>query len=77
MEGSFVGATLIDNVKPGMSVYENEIFGPVLSFVRAKTYEDNMNITHSHKLGNGASKPYLRVMEELLKNGLMKYKLAP
>ena len=55
MEGCFVGATLIDNVEPGMSVYENEIFGPVLSFVRAETYEDAMNITHSHKLGNGAA----------------------
>ncbi|MBB69061.1 MAG: methylmalonate-semialdehyde dehydrogenase (CoA acylating) [Flavobacteriaceae bacterium] len=54
-EGCFVGPTLIDNVKPGMSVYENEIFGPVLSFVRAKTYEDAMVITHSHKLGNGAA----------------------
>ena len=55
MEGCFVGATLIDNVEPGMSVYENEIFGPVLSFVRAETYEDAMDITHSHKLGNGAA----------------------
>ena len=39
----FVGPTLIDNVKPGMSVYENEIFGPVLSFVRAKTYDEAKN----------------------------------
>ena len=54
-DGSFVGATLIDNVKPGMSVYENEIFGPVLCFVRAKSYEEAMAITHSHKLGNGAA----------------------
>lgn len=55
LDGCFVGATLIDNVKPGMSVYENEIFGPVLSFVRAKTYEQAMNILDSHKLGNGAA----------------------
>jgi len=54
-EGSFVGATLIDNVKPGMSVYENEIFGPVLSFVRAESYEEAMIITDGHKLGNGAA----------------------
>ena len=54
-EGCFVGPTLIDNVKPGMSVYENEIFGPVLCFVRAKTYEEAMVITHGHKLGNGAA----------------------
>ncbi len=55
LNGCFVGATLIDNVKPGMAVYENEIFGPVLSFVRAKTYEEAMRILDSHKLGNGAA----------------------
>ena len=55
LEGCFVGPTLIDNVKPGMAVYENEIFGPVLSFVRAKTYDEAMEITHSHNLGNGAA----------------------
>ena len=55
LEGCLVGPTLIDNVKPGMAVYENEIFGPVLSFVRAKTYDEAMKITHSHNLGNGAA----------------------
>ena len=55
LEGCFVGPTLIDNVKPGMAVYENEIFGPVLSFVRADTYDEAMKITHSHNLGNGAA----------------------
>ena len=54
-EGSFVGATLIDHVTPGMSVYENEIFGPVLCIVRAKSYEEAMDITDGHKLGNGAA----------------------
>ena len=54
-EGSFVGATLIDYVRPGMTVYENEIFGPVLCFVRASSYEEAMNITDGHKLGNGAA----------------------
>ena len=54
-EGSFVGATLIDHVRPGMSVYENEIFGPVLCFVRASSYEEAMDITDGHKLGNGAA----------------------
>ena len=38
-----------------MSVYENEIFGPVLCFVRAETYDEAMEITHGHKLGNGAA----------------------
>ena len=55
LEGCFVGPTLIDKVKPGMAVYENEIFGPVLSFVRAETYDEAMEITHSHNLGNGAA----------------------
>lgn len=54
-EGSFVGATLIDHVRPGMTVYENEIFGPVLCFVRASSYEEAINITDGHKLGNGAA----------------------
>ena len=54
-KAAFVGATLIDHVRPGMSVYENEIFGPVLCFVRASSYEEAMHITHSHKLGNGAA----------------------
>ena len=55
LEGCFVGPTLIDNVKPGMAVYENEIFGPVLSFVRAKTYDEAMKITNSNNFGNGAA----------------------
>ena len=55
LEGCFVGPTLIDNVKPGMSVYDYEIFGPVLSFVRADSYDHAMKIVHTHKLGNGAA----------------------
>ena len=55
LEGCFVGPTLIDHVKPGMSVYDYEIFGPVLSFVRADSYDHAMEITHGHKLGNGAA----------------------
>jgi len=36
-KGNFVGPTIIDNVKPGMSCYDEEIFGPVLIIVRAET----------------------------------------
>jgi malonate-semialdehyde dehydrogenase (acetylating)/methylmalonate-semialdehyde dehydrogenase len=54
-EGWLVGATLVDNVKPGMPIYDNEVFGPVLSVVRAPTYEDAMEIIASHPLGNGAA----------------------
>ena len=39
-KGYFVGGTLIDNVTKDMSVYKDEIFGPVLSVVRAKTYDE-------------------------------------
>jgi malonate-semialdehyde dehydrogenase (acetylating)/methylmalonate-semialdehyde dehydrogenase len=35
--GNFVGATVIDEVKPGMAVYDEEIFGPVMVIVRANT----------------------------------------
>lgn len=54
-EGWLVGATLVDHVKPGMPVYDNEVFGPVLSIVRASTYEAAMDIVASHPLGNGAA----------------------
>ena len=54
-EGWLVGATLVDHVKPGMPIYDNEVFGPVLSVVRASTYEEAMDIIASHPLGNGAA----------------------
>ncbi|MAJ86670.1 MAG: methylmalonate-semialdehyde dehydrogenase (CoA acylating) [Cellvibrionales bacterium TMED148] len=54
-DGWFVGATLIDQVKPGMPVYDNEIFGPVLSIVRTDSYEHAMKIISGHPLGNGSA----------------------
>jgi len=36
-DGNFIGATIIDNVKPGMSVYDEEIFGPVMIICRVDT----------------------------------------
>ncbi|BFM14857.1 CoA-acylating methylmalonate-semialdehyde dehydrogenase [Maricurvus nonylphenolicus] len=54
-EGYLVGATLFDHVKPGMSVYDNEIFGPALSVVRVDTLEEAMEIAEQHPLGNGAA----------------------
>ena len=53
--GYFVGPTLFDNVKSDMTIYKEEIFGPVLSVVRAKNYEEAINLVNSHKLANGAS----------------------
>ena len=54
-DGWLVGASLVDHVKPGMPVYDEEVFGPVLSIVRASTYQEAMDIVASHPLGNGAA----------------------
>jgi len=53
--GFFVGGTLIDKVTKDMSVYKDEIFGPVLSVVRAKTYEEAKQLVIDHEYGNGAA----------------------
>ncbi|BBF85974.1 methylmalonate-semialdehyde dehydrogenase [Aquitalea magnusonii] len=52
-EGFFVGGTLFDHVKPGMKVYEEEIFGPVLCIVRVNSLEDAMQLINDHEYGNG------------------------
>ena len=54
-EGFFLGATLLDRVAPSMRVYREEIFGPVLCIVRAKTLDEAIDIVSSHEYGNGAS----------------------
>ena len=54
-KGNFMGGTLFDNVKPGMSIYDQEIFGPVLSTVRASNYDEALNLVKSNPYGNGVS----------------------
>jgi malonate-semialdehyde dehydrogenase (acetylating)/methylmalonate-semialdehyde dehydrogenase len=54
-DGFFLGACLLDNVKPGMKCYDDEIFGPVLSVVRTKTYGEALQLINDHPLGNGAA----------------------
>lgn len=54
-EGFFVNPTLIDNVKPGMRCYEDEIFGPVLSVVRVQTYEEGLRMINDNRWGNGTA----------------------
>ncbi|MEM5500210.1 CoA-acylating methylmalonate-semialdehyde dehydrogenase [Ahrensia kielensis] len=54
-DGFFMGACLFDNVTKDMSIYKEEIFGPVLSVVRAKTYEEGLDLAMSHEYGNGVS----------------------
>jgi malonate-semialdehyde dehydrogenase (acetylating)/methylmalonate-semialdehyde dehydrogenase len=53
--GFWLGPTLFDNVKPAMSIYTDEIFGPVLSIVRVKSYEEGVNLINSHMYGNGTA----------------------
>ena len=54
-EGFWLGPTLFDNVKTNMTIYTDEIFGPVLSVVRVKTYEEALKIVNDHPYGNGTA----------------------
>jgi malonate-semialdehyde dehydrogenase (acetylating)/methylmalonate-semialdehyde dehydrogenase len=53
--GYFIGGTLFDHVKPDMKIYREEIFGPVLSVVRAPTYQDAVDLIHGHEYANGTA----------------------
>ncbi len=53
--GFFIGVSLVDHVKPGMKVYDDEIFGPVLSVVRVDTYSDAVRLVNDHEFGNGVA----------------------
>ena len=54
-DGFFLGPTLLDNVTSKMSVYTDEIFGPVLSILRVNTYDEALNLVNSHQYGNGTA----------------------
>jgi malonate-semialdehyde dehydrogenase (acetylating)/methylmalonate-semialdehyde dehydrogenase len=54
-EGYFLGVSLVDQVKPGMKVYDDEIFGPVLSVMRVDTYEEAVDLINRHQYGNGTA----------------------
>ena len=53
--GYFVGGTLFDRVKPDMAIYKEEIFGPVLSVVRAPNYDHAVDLINRHEYGNGTA----------------------
>ncbi|WP_336809923.1 CoA-acylating methylmalonate-semialdehyde dehydrogenase [Bosea sp. MMO-172] len=53
--GFYVGGCLFDNVTKDMRVYKEEIFGPVLSVLRADTYEEALKLTNDHEYGNGTA----------------------
>ena len=54
-QGFFLGVSLVDNVKPGMKVYDEEIFGPVLVVTRVDTYEEAVALVNKHQYGNGTA----------------------
>ncbi len=53
--GFFVGPHLFDHVTPDMEIYKTEIFGPVLSTVRAGSYEEALKLAMDHEYGNGTA----------------------
>jgi malonate-semialdehyde dehydrogenase (acetylating)/methylmalonate-semialdehyde dehydrogenase len=53
--GNFIGGTLFDRVTPDMKIYKEEIFGPVLSVVRAKDYDEAVRLPSEHEYGNGVA----------------------
>ncbi len=53
--GFYLGPTLFDHVKPGMKLYEDEIFGPVLSVVRADTYDEAIALVNGNRRANGVA----------------------
>jgi malonate-semialdehyde dehydrogenase (acetylating) / methylmalonate-semialdehyde dehydrogenase len=53
--GFFIGPTLFDHVTPDMSIYTDEIFGPVLCMVRAHDYEEALRLPSEHEYGNGVA----------------------
>jgi malonate-semialdehyde dehydrogenase (acetylating) / methylmalonate-semialdehyde dehydrogenase len=54
-EGFYLGPTLFDNVSPEMSIYRDEIFGPVLSVLRVEHYEDAIELINDNPYGNGTA----------------------
>ena len=53
--GFWLGPTLFDGVDSSMSIYKEEIFGPVLSVVRVKTYNEGVSLINAHPYGNGTA----------------------
>jgi malonate-semialdehyde dehydrogenase (acetylating)/methylmalonate-semialdehyde dehydrogenase len=53
--GFWIGGTLFDHVTPGMRIYREEIFGPVLACVRVKDFAAAVDLVNAHEFGNGVS----------------------
>ena len=54
-EGFFMGPCLFDNVTPEMKIYQEEIFGPVLSVMHVKDFEQALQLVNDHEFGNGVA----------------------
>ncbi|MEK7292047.1 MAG: CoA-acylating methylmalonate-semialdehyde dehydrogenase [Actinomycetota bacterium] len=54
-DGFFLNPSLIDHVKPGMKCYDEEIFGPVLTVMRVKSYEEGLKAINDNPYGNGTA----------------------
>ena len=54
-DGFFLGCTLLDHVTPDMSVYRDEVFGPLLGVVRVDTFDDAMSLLDQNPYGNGTA----------------------
>ncbi len=54
-DGFYMGGCLFDKVTPDMRIYKEEIFGPVLSVVRAKDYDEALRLPNEHEYGNGVA----------------------
>ena len=54
-DGFFLGVSLIDHVTPAMDAYRDEIFGPVLTVMRVKTYDEAVELVNDNPYGNGTA----------------------
>jgi malonate-semialdehyde dehydrogenase (acetylating) / methylmalonate-semialdehyde dehydrogenase len=54
-DGFFLGCSLVDGIEPGMRVYDDEIFGPVLGVTRVATFDDAVALVNANPYGNGAA----------------------
>ncbi|WP_163551031.1 aldehyde dehydrogenase family protein, partial [Klebsiella pneumoniae] len=54
-DGYYVGGTLFDHVTPEMTIWREEIFGPVLGIVRVADYQSALALVNSHEFGNGSA----------------------
>jgi malonate-semialdehyde dehydrogenase (acetylating) / methylmalonate-semialdehyde dehydrogenase len=54
-DGFYLGVSLLDDVKPGMDVYKDEIFGPVLGVTRVETYDEAVRLVNENPYGNGVA----------------------